>query len=64
MLICLFCILHKNLNKRNLEEYLLLGVFHASYENKNYTFDAYLSQTNSSHASSYLSISSVWVEID
>jgi len=28
---------------------VLLGVFHTSYESKNHNFDAFLSQTSSTH---------------
>jgi len=35
----------------------------SKYDLKNHTFDAFLSQTSSTHASSQLSISSTWIEI-
>jgi len=34
-----------------------------NYESKNHTFDAFFSQTNSTHESSHLSTNSVWIEI-
>jgi len=43
---------------------VLLEIFHGSYESRNHTSDAFLSQTSSTHASSYLSINSVWIDIE
>jgi len=42
---------------------VLLGAFQASYEYINHTFEAFLSQTTSSHASSFLLIISVTIQI-
>jgi len=54
----------KSLNKRNLSLGVLFGWLSASYDFKNRTFDAFLSQTYSTHASSYLSINSVSIEME
>jgi len=37
---------------------------HASFVSKNHTFDAFLSQTSSTHAGSYLLINSVCIELE
>ena len=56
---------HTSLNKRSLEvNKRNLEVFHASYEFKNHTFDAFLSQNSSTHAGSFLLIISVRTEIE
>jgi len=43
---------------------VLSRVFHASYESINHSFDAFFSCTSSTHASSFLLIISVRIEIE
>jgi len=43
---------------------VLLGVFQASYESVNHTFDAFLSQISSTHAGNFLLTISVRIEIE
>lgn len=52
---------HNGLNERNLDGHYQEH-FMQVYESKNHTLDAFLSQTSFTHANSYLSITSVWIE--